>query len=185
MIDTLRTERLELRPFVWEDLAFLDALHEDEEVYRYLGDGRPRSTELHRAWLERTIAQHQEGIGQRVVVHRGRAIGRCGIGRYYRSSVHDGARLSVTPQNEPSPWAPFLEMGWTFERAAWGNGFASEAANALLDRFTPREHEPLFAMIHVDNARSIRVAERRGWGPRQFATLYERPMVLYGPSAPE
>lgn len=180
MIATLHTARLELRPFSLEDLAFLEALHSDEEVYRYLGDGKPRTTEFLRAWLERTIAQHGEGLGQRVVVHRGRAIGRCGIGRYYRSSTRDGARLSVVAPNETPAWTPFLEMGWTFERAAWGHGFASEAADAVLAGFVPREDEPLFAMIHVDNVRSIRVAERRGWRERQRATIFDRPTALYG-----
>jgi RimJ/RimL family protein N-acetyltransferase len=148
-------------------------------VYRYLGDGRPRSTEFHRVWLERTIAQHDEGLGQRVVLRDGRAIGRCGIGRYFREHDRDGARLSAA--REAPSWSPFLEMGWTFEREAWGHGYATEAAEALLEGFVPREDEPLYAMIHEDNARSIRVAERRGWAPRQRARMFDRPMVLYGP----
>lgn len=181
MIETLRTARLTLRPFSLDDLAFLDKLHDDVEVYRYLGDGKPRSTEFHRAWLARAIEGHREGIGQRVVEHEGRAIGRCGLSRYWRDSIEDGARLTTAPPADPSQWLSFLEMGWTFERAAWGHGFASEAASVVLDAFRPHTSEPILAMIHADNARSIRVAERRGWGLRQRATLLDRPTVLYGP----
>lgn len=181
MIETLHTARLTLRPFTLEDLAFLDALHADVEVYRYLGDGKPRSTEFHRAWLERTIAGHAEGIGQRVVERDGRPIGRCGLGRYWRSGTEDGARLLTAPPEDASGWLTFLEMGWTFERAAWGHGYASEAASAVLDASRPRTDEPIFAMIHVENARSIRVAERRGWRAHQRATLLGKPMALYGP----
>lgn len=183
MLPLLRTARLVLRPFCEDDLAFLDALHDDVEVYRYLGDGKPRSTALHRGWLARTLAQHAEGLGQRVVERDGRPIGRCGITRYFRDGTHDGARLLTTDLPSPDPqWSPFLEMGWTFERAAWGHGYASEAAERVLSALDEAQRaQPLYAMIHVENTRSIRVAERRGWRARQRATLFDRPMALYGP----
>ncbi len=181
MFATLTTERLSLRPFTESDLALLDQLHADPEVYRYLGDGRPRTTAFHQGWLARTLQGHAEGIGQRVVERDGRAIGRCGLSRYWRSGDRDGAALTTTPPAQPEAWSSFLEMGWTFERAAWGQGLASEAAAAVLAAFVAHTDEPVFAMIHVDNSRSIRVAERLGWSAQQRATLGDRPTVLYGP----
>ena len=56
-----------------------------------------------------------------------------------------------------------IELGWTLERAAWGNGFATEAATAVRD-WALREVQPrrLISLIHPENVRSIRVAEKIG-----------------------
>ncbi len=66
-----------------------------------------------------------------------------------------------------------IELGWTLERAAWGHGFATEGAIAVRD-WTVREVQPrrLISLIHPDNARSIRVAEKIG-------ERYEHDVVIH------
>ncbi len=58
---------------------------------------------------------------------------------------------------------PDIEIGWRFRRDAWGAGFATEAARAVLDHaFTTLALAEVVADIHPANARSIRVAEKIG-----------------------
>ncbi len=56
-----------------------------------------------------------------------------------------------------------IEIGWRFRREAWGAGFATEAAGAVLDHaFTTLGLAEIVADIHPENTRSVRVAERIG-----------------------
>jgi RimJ/RimL family protein N-acetyltransferase len=56
-----------------------------------------------------------------------------------------------------------IEIGWRFRRDAWGAGFASEAARAILDHaFGALGLAEVVADIHPENARSVRVAENIG-----------------------
>ena len=55
------------------------------------------------------------------------------------------------------------ELGWGLEHVAWGHGYATEAAIAVRD-WALREVQPrrLISLIHPENVRSIRVAEKIG-----------------------
>lgn len=58
---------------------------------------------------------------------------------------------------------PEIEIGWRFRRDAWGSGFATEAAGAVLEHaFTALALAKVVADIHPENARSVRVAEKIG-----------------------
>lgn len=56
-----------------------------------------------------------------------------------------------------------IELGWIIRRSHWGNGFASEAAQAAVDwawQSTTIDH--IVSLIRPDDARSQRVAEKCG-----------------------
>lgn len=56
------------------------------------------------------------------------------------------------------------EIGYTFAREAWGNGFAHEATAALVDwLFSSPKLTRIGASLHPDNHRSARVIERLGF----------------------
>jgi len=56
-----------------------------------------------------------------------------------------------------------VEIGWRFARAAWGFGYATEAASCLVRRFRDStDGATLSAHIHPENAGSINVAEKIG-----------------------
>jgi RimJ/RimL family protein N-acetyltransferase len=58
---------------------------------------------------------------------------------------------------------PDTEIGWRLRRDAWGAGFATEAARALLEHaFTTLGLAEVVADIHPENTRSVRVAEKIG-----------------------
>ena len=143
----LKTARLRLRPFDENDLDAYARLCGDAEVMRYLGEGgRP----LDRAGAWRQMAYfvgHRElrGFGMWAVEERGRLglIGRVGF-------------------HQPEGW-PGFELGWAMAREYWGRGLATEAAQAALRyAFTELKQSRVISLIHPENARSIRLAERIG-----------------------
>jgi RimJ/RimL family protein N-acetyltransferase len=82
-------------------------------------------------------------------------------------------------------FTPALEVGWRLATAAWGKGYASEAATAALQRgFQEQDH--IVSFTAVVNERSWRVMERIGMHrdirfdhPRVPEGHPVRPHVLY------
>lgn len=57
-----------------------------------------------------------------------------------------------------------IEIGYTLASSAWGQGFATEAVDALIDRlWSDVRVTRLSAMLHPDNLASERVLERAGF----------------------
>jgi RimJ/RimL family protein N-acetyltransferase len=156
----LETERLLLRPTGIGDIDEYVALSEDPEVTRFvLALDRPQAEERLRAnqreWRER-------GHGMFAVLdpRDGRFLGRAGL-KYW-------------PQFDET------EVGWALRRDAWGQGYATEAARAILDWGFEVLPAPYFtAMIHPDNERSLHVARRLGLSPLRRDVLYDSPVVVH------
>lgn len=64
------------------------------------------------------------------------------------------------------------EIGYSFKPAAWGRGFAFETASFLARYgFTELKQDFLISLIHPENERSIRVANKLGmrfWRPQKL-----------------
>jgi RimJ/RimL family protein N-acetyltransferase len=145
---TLHTDRLRLRPFASADADALFALHSSAHVLRYW-DAPP--------WNERSRADRfiavcrrlaEEGIGARLAIDRvrdGAFIGWCGLARWnpeYRSA----------------------SMGYCLDDAAWGQGYATEAARAVLQwAFDTLDLNRVQAETDTRNAASARVLEKLGF----------------------
>jgi ribosomal-protein-alanine N-acetyltransferase len=168
---SIETARLLLRRITVADFPFYARIHADPDVARYLGYGRPRSANETRVWLDRIIECYETlQRGQLAVVRKsdGALIGRCGIAFLaVETRLADGAepRAYFVPGEAPDGVTTRLEpeLGYTFDRAAWGQGFAREAAGAVFDYFTAmRESDRIVSVIHPDNVRSRRLAESFG-----------------------
>jgi len=167
-LPTLETSRLVLRPLEQADLDDYAAIMADPEVVQYLGQA-PNSRED--AWRSMaTFLGHGvlRGWTNNAVVVRatGEFVGRCGLW-------------------QPENW-PGLEVGWTFARSAWGNGYATEAATAWRDWAFANipTLDTLISVIHRDNARSIAVAERIGHRYLYDLEVRSHPCVIYGQDRP-
>lgn len=83
-------------------------------------------------------------------------------------------------QTFPARFTPAVEVGWRLVRGAWGQGYASEAARAALDRgFGVAGLDEIVSMTAVSNVRSQRVMERIGMH-RDPADDFEHPNVPLG-----
>jgi [ribosomal protein S5]-alanine N-acetyltransferase len=167
----IESERLTLRRIDPGDLEFFTHLHADPEVTRYLPHGRPRSAQESLNWLQSVLRSYEDfALGQLAVLRKsdGMLIGRCGLSDLV---VETKAGVGAVPrgwyQRAEAPAAAELllepELGYTFHRSSWGQGYASEAARCIFDyaRDVLRLSR-VVSLIHPENVRSLRVAQRFG-----------------------
>lgn len=169
--DQLQSERLTLRRIDRGDCDFFMQLHADPEVARYLSHGKPRSSQESLAWLEAVLQSYDDlALGQLAVSRKsdGTLIGRCGLSDL---AVESRATVAAVPrgwyQRAEAPASAGIvferELGYTFHRSSWGQGYASEAARCVFEyaRDVLRVSR-VVSLIHPDNARSLRIAQRFG-----------------------
>ena len=145
----VRTERLELRRFAAADLDALAAVFAKREVWEH-PYGRAFTREETAEFLRNQMAEWDTcGFGCWLAVEResSRVIGYVG--------------LSV-PRFLPEI-LPAVEVGWRFDPAVWGRGFATEGARAALrEAFATMRLDEVVSVPQADNPRSGEVAERIG-----------------------
>ncbi len=144
----LETERLLLRHQTADDLDSLYALYCDPDITRYIPDA-PRSYAEARQeleWHQHGHPRHPE-LGLWATVHKesGQFIGRCGLLSWTIDGVDE------------------VEVAYTIAKAYWGQGLATEAAQAIRDyAFGPLGFSRLVCLIDPANAPSARVAKKMG-----------------------
>jgi RimJ/RimL family protein N-acetyltransferase len=170
--ELLETERLVLRRVALGDLPFYVRVHGMPEVARGLWpEGRPRTAEQTEGWLRYTLASYDAlALGYLAVVRKadGALIGRCGLmDMAVEARAPEGRVRRGWFGREEAPAGVSLilecELGYTFDPAAWGQGYAGEAAQGVRDY--ARDGLGLGYVVSAilpGNARSRRVAERAG-----------------------
>jgi ribosomal-protein-alanine N-acetyltransferase len=160
----LTTARLRLRPFTAADRAAIHAIYADPEVMRHVGHGPHRSPADTDAALQAFARMlDQRGISFVAVEERatGRLIGDAGL------YPVEGA-------------ADEVELGYTLARDAWGRGYATEAAGALLEHArTALGVWRVVATVDPANAASRHVVEKLGMTASGERVAYGRPHAVY------
>ena len=139
------TARLRLRPLARHDFEDLCGLYADPDVMQDLGG--PMTRRASDAKLDRYRATfEQHGFGRLAIEEKdGIFVGYAG----------------VMPSAPDHPLGPHAEIGWRLVRAAWGMGYATEAARAVLeDAFARLGLREVLAYTAADNARSQAVMTR-------------------------
>ena len=154
MPPVLETPRLRLRPLAATDLTDLVRLDLDPEVMRYVGSPAGAKTPAETEARARTrIRESEEGTLEPLGLWRieAREDGAfCGIGALLR--MPDGVDV---------------EVAYRLARAAWGRGFATEAAGALVAHGLHTLGLPrLVAVTYPDNHASQRVLDKLGFERR-------------------
>ncbi|MGH7056530.1 MAG: GNAT family N-acetyltransferase [Acetobacteraceae bacterium] len=151
---SFRTARLALRPLELADIDACLAMDDDPEVMRYVGTfwHDPAS---HRAYSEARVRHaYPQAMGYWAVLAGEEFVGWILLGPLDRIG-------------------PEVEIGWRFARDAWGHGYATEAARALIAHgFDTLALGEIVADADPENRRSIRVAEKLGMqllGPAMHA----------------
>ena len=173
----LETPRLILREFTEADAGELFALDSDPEVMRYIGPYQLADVEAYRTLIRtNTIAYYARHPGYGVWATVEKA-GGAFLGWFllrpaldYRFATEAGFR------------AGDVELGYRFRRAAWGKGYATEGARALVrEAFTALGAACVVAAALVGNRASTRVMEKAGL--RRAAEFripgYDEPAVKY------
>lgn len=144
----LETERLLLRRLVMDDLAELFVLYSDPEIRQYFPEGvlNYKDTQEELEWFLNGHPRHPE-LGLWATIHKetGKFIGRCGL----------------------LPWmiddALEVEVAYLLDKAYWGQGLATEAAQGILQYgFEQLKLSRMICLIDPENIASQRVAEKTG-----------------------
>ncbi len=146
----LETERLVLRRFTEADVDHLVALDGDPEVMRYLSGGAPTPRDvIERDILPRFLCSYEvsAGFGYWAAIEKG--------------SGDFLGWFSFRPRNGASSGE--VELGYRLRRAAWGRGYATEGARALIRKgFAELGVRRVVATTYQDNVASRRVMEKAG-----------------------
>ena len=152
----LATERLALRRMTPGDLDWLAALYSDEEVTRYLGGLKTRD-QVEDMLRTRIIDYYDAnpGLGMWMTVER--ASGQ-GVGFHLINNI----------QGES-----IIQIGYGLAKPAWGLGYATEMASALMRyAFEDLKLPRIAGMASLPNVASHRVLEKIGLerrGERSFS----------------
>lgn len=156
----IRTARLTLRPWREADRPAFAALNADPDVAADLGG--PLSRAESDAKLDRYRATFE-------------------LHGFSRLAIEDSRQVfvgyaGVMPSRQGHPLGPHAEIGWRLVRTAWGKGYATEAARAVLDdAFARLGLREVLAYTAAANARSQAVMARIGMRrdpSRDFDALY-------------
>ncbi|NEP17840.1 MAG: GNAT family N-acetyltransferase [Leptolyngbya sp. SIO4C1] len=148
----LETERLVIRD--WQPIRdarqALD-IYGDEQVTRWLAASEcDRSIHETQARLHRYVSLTQSGLGAWAVVEK--AI----------DHVIGTVLLIPLPQVSQQP-SGLIEIGWHFRPASWGYGYATEAAQQIIQHaFETVKLSEIYAVALPGNLRSIAVMKRLG-----------------------
>ena len=169
--DRIESDRLIFRRIEQGDCEFFARIHADPVVAKYLGNGRARSVQETHALLATFYETYKSmELGPLAVLRKsdGVLIGRCGLSDmaletnsafgklprvwYQRSQVPPGTQVIFEQ-----------ELGYTFDRNYWGQGYAGEAAARVFEyASTKMSFRRIVSVIHPDNAPSIKIARRCG-----------------------
>ncbi len=165
----LTTQRLELWHPVAGDLRGMNALTEDAETRKFLGQTEQSAADTFERLLRNAGSWALYGYGIFIVRLPGapRIIGGCGIFHSWRGF---GMGMDDVP-----------EAGWVVARDCWGQGLAGEAMRAVLDWFDAvHGHCRITCMIDRDHAVSDRLARTLGFDEYAVReTDDDPPLVLY------
>ncbi|MCB0022606.1 MAG: GNAT family N-acetyltransferase [Caldilinea sp.] len=145
---TLHTARLRLRPFTEEDKDALYALMSNAYVLRYWD--APPWTERTRAdrFLARCKEMEQEGSGVRLAIER----------------TDDGAFVGWCAFMQWNPDFRSALIGYCLAEKAWGHGYATEAAGAMVQwAFDTLDLNRIQSEADTRNRASERVLEKLGF----------------------
>jgi len=147
------SERLRIRPLTDEDLEDLLYLDSDPLVMKYINGGRPSTRkDYDEIYLprQRSYSEHKKGWG------------------LWHCTLHDGTFIGwllSRPMNffTEDRDEHNIEIGWRLVRSAWGQGYATEGAKALIRHLSEIDgiHQ-LTMLVDPDNQASINVGRKLG-----------------------
>jgi ribosomal-protein-alanine N-acetyltransferase len=161
----LETKRLILRRLTLDDLDALFTLYRDAEVRKYFPEGTLTYAET-REELEWIINVYygQYGFGLWATLHKetGEFIGRCGL----------------------IPWTieqrPEVEVAYMLAKAYWGQGLATEAAQAIVHYgFEQLQLSRLICLVDPANQASSKVARKIGMTLEKDGDINGERTLLY------
>lgn len=154
MNSLLETERLLLRRFRDADAQNLFELDNDSEVMRYINGGTPTAFEVIRNELLPSFVRYDKRFQQ---------VGFWAIESKAAQDELASAFLGWVSLRVADDEPREAQLGYRLHKVAWGKGYATEAARALIDAgFEHLPIERIIATTYEENVASRRVMEKVG-----------------------
>ena len=164
-VPTLATQRLLLRRWRDDDRVPFAAMNADPQVMEHFP--APLTRDESDALVDRIEARLEAD----------------GFGLWATERVADGAFLGfvgLARHDFPAHFTPCVEVGWRLAVDAWGQGYATEGAQAALAHgFEVVGLDEIVSLTVPTNLRSIRVMERLGM-TRDPADDFDHPRIPAG-----
>lgn len=160
----LETDRLELRWFNQDDAAFILKLVNDPAFLHYIGDKKVYDLDTACAYIKDRLMESYvvNGFGLNLVSLKesGILIGMCGL--LNRKELE------------------YVDIGYAFLPEYCGQGYAFEAASAMLEYGkTKRDIKKIVAITAIDNLRSARLLEKLGLKKRKTIKMNDTDSGTY------
>lgn len=166
-IPVLETDRLRLRPYKISDLEPMEAMWNDAEYVRYIGNRTRARPDLWKQIQAQIGSWAMLGFGYWVIERLdGVFIGEAGF--------MEGLR-AMQPDHIGTP-----EAGWGIAPAHWRQGYAAEAIGAMLAwRDVHLGGNRTVCIIEPTHLVSIKLAQRFGFHKAYTARLGEEQIVVF------
>lgn len=158
------TERLRLRRFTAGDIDNVLQLTSDVDVMRYIGDGATDDREAAKNRLTRFMSHYEKYPG----------LGFWAVEQKPKNKFIGWFALKYIPKSVE------VEIGYLFRKSAWGHGFATEGARALLAYgFNDVGLNRIVAVANIDNKASQNVMKKVGMLDCGIAHYYDRDVAYF------
>lgn len=164
-VTPLATKRLLLRPWSQPDVDSLHDLQSDPEMMKHQPDGP-----LPHGSKRPTLHQHLSSWR------------KTGFGLWAVEHAETAAFIGAIGLKQEGHW-PDVEVSWSLAPPYWGQGFATEGAEAVLEyAFVQRQLKQLISVCIVGNVASERVMQKLGMERTDHSVCPLRaiPVVVYG-----
>jgi RimJ/RimL family protein N-acetyltransferase len=117
------------------------------------------SLNLLQRWVTKaTLQSNGTGLWAIIIKETGEIVGMIGL---------------IQLQDEDENLTQDYEIGWHLKKSAWGKGYATEAAKAILDYgFEVLKLTTIYAVARPENTASLRLIQRLGMIPIGRTTRY-------------
>jgi RimJ/RimL family protein N-acetyltransferase len=145
----LETQRLVLRHVTVADAPFILELLNEPSFIQFIGDRQVRTLNQARSYIAtgpmQSYQDHGHGLLLTQLKNNAIPIGLCGLVK--------------------RDYLPDADIGFAFLPAYWSQGFALEAANAVMNHaFNTLAMQRLLAIVQPDNTASLKLLHKLGLG---------------------
>lgn len=170
------TDRLIIRTWMpFEDAEQALEMYSDPEVTRFLitkASDIEQVVSILERWVK-TANQLNNGTGLWAIVLK-------------ETGEIVGTIVLILLKDNDGRFTQDYEIGWHLKKSAWGKGYATEAAKAIVNYgFNVLKLREIYSIVNQDNTASIKVTQRLGMVPLGSTTkYYNMKLELFKLSAP-
>ena len=163
ILSNTQTQRLQFRKLTENNLEAFLPFFQSEEAMAYSGFDITKAEENCKTWMGYVYKRYADNNGLMTLVHKdtGEFIGQCGLLKQRVDDIDE------------------IEIGYHILPKFWRQGYAAEAAIKCKEEGFKMGIPSIISIIHPNNYKSIKVAERNGMELEKETMFREQPVKIY------